>query len=212
MPLIHSESAKHSSQIAIWEIHENLNFFKEKLELSEQDEEFLANIHERRAVEWAASRYLLKTMLDRPVPFECIADDHGKPYVPDDPRHISISHSWGMAMVGMSDSAIGVDVQRESEKVSKIHHKFIAPEDYPVGIENLPTDTMHLAWSAKEALYKLFGKGEVDFRKHLRLELPADIDRYGKITGLIMKNEQHLTCEINYRFFRGYIWVYALPA
>lgn len=212
MPLIHSEKGKHNTDIAIWEIHENLAFFKERLELTEEDIAFLENIHERRAIEWAASRYLLKTMLDRPVPFECIADQHGKPFIPDDPRHLSISHSWGMAMIGLSDKTLGVDIQRESDKIERLRSKFVADDEYPPGVDHINVETLHLAWSAKEAMFKLFAKGELDFKKHLKLQLPPDVDRYGVINGTILKNEVEIRCEINYRFIRGYIWVYAIPA
>lgn len=212
MPLIHSEKGKNNTVISIWEIHENLEFFKDRLDLSEEDDAFLKRIHERRAVEWAASRYLLKTMLGRAVPFECIADEYGKPFIPDDSRHVSISHSWGMAMIGLSDGPLGIDIQRESAKIEKLQSKFVSRDEYPEGTDHLSIETLHLVWSAKEAMFKLFSRGKLDFKKHLRLQLPSDIDRYGVVKGTIRKDEFEFHCDISYRFIRGYIWVYALPA
>ena len=212
MPLIHTEQGRHDTTIGIWEIHEELDFFRKNLELNEEDEIFLENIHPRRAIEWAASRYLLKSLIGTAAPFSCLYDNHGRPYIPDDPRYISISHSYGMAAVGISNDPLGVDIQRETEKIIRIQTKFVG-KDERARLGNDPTSSiLHLAWSAKEAMFKLYSKGEIDFKKHLHLELPEIVDRYGIVKGSVLKPGVHINCEIHYRFIHGYIWVYAIPA
>ena len=210
MPIIHKEEARHNTQLAIWEIHEEMDYFMERLELTQSDQAFLDGIHPRRAIEWAASRYLLKVMLDRAVPFDCLVDDHGKPYIPDDPRHISISHSYGMASIALSDAPIGIDIQRETHKITRLYHKFVSDAELQV-LDPLSEADMHLFWSAKEAMFKLHGKGELDFRKHLHIDLHDHITSYGKVPGKISKGDLEIRCEIHYRFIHSYIWVYALP-
>jgi phosphopantetheinyl transferase len=211
MPLIHTEQGRHETTIGIWEIHEELDFFRSNLDLDEEDEKFLNDIHPRRAIEWAASRFLLKTLIGRAAPFSCLYDKHGRPYIPDDPRHISISHSYGMTAVGICNSALGIDIQRETEKIFNIQTKFIG-ENERAAVGDEPTSEMlHLAWSAKEAMFKLYGLGEIDFKKHLHVELPDSVDTYGIVSGRISKPEDHIICEIYYRFIHGFIWVYATP-
>jgi phosphopantetheinyl transferase len=211
MPLIHTEQGRLETSIGIWEIHEDLDFFRNHLDLNEEDENFLNGIHPRRALEWAASRYLLKTLSGHPTPFSSLYDQHGRPYMLDDPRYVSISHSYGMAAVGISMAPFGLDIQRQTDKVVHIQAKFIG-EDERNKIGSDPSSAvLHLAWSAKEAMFKLYSKGSVDFRKHLHLELPDEVDRYGSIKGTILKEGVHIDCDIQYRFIHGYIWVYALP-
>jgi len=210
MPLIHTEQGRHETTIGIWEIHEDLEFFRSNLDLNDEDEIFLSTIHARRAIEWAASRFLLKSLNGTAAPFSCLYDIHGRPYIPNDPRFISISHSYGMAAVGISDGPLGIDIQRETEKIFNIQSKFIGVDERAT-IGSEPTSAiLHLAWSAKEALFKLYSRGEIDFKKHLHIELPAAVDRYGLIKGVISKPEEHIVCDIHYRFIHGYIWVYAI--
>jgi 4'-phosphopantetheinyl transferase len=212
MPLIHTEPGRHETTISIWEIHEDLEFFRSNLNLNDEDEKFLNKIHPRRAIEWAASRFLLKKLIGTAVPFSCLYDHHGRPYIPDDTRCISISHSHGMVAVGISRSALGIDIQRETVKIIAIQKKFIS-ENERTEIGNNPTSAiLHLAWSAKEAMFKLYGRGEIDFRKHLHIDLPRSAERYGIVTGVISKPGEHIVCDIHYRFIHGYIWVYAIPA
>jgi 4'-phosphopantetheinyl transferase len=212
MPLIHTEEGRLETKIGIWEIHEELDFFRKNLDLNEEDENFLDSIHPRRAIEWAASRYLLKTLSGNTTHFSCLHDHHGRPYMPDDPRYISISHSYGMAAVGISQEPFGVDIQRLSEKVVKIQSKFIGKEER-ARIGDEPSKAMlHLAWSAKEAMFKLYSLGEIDFKKHLFVDLPDEAGRYGQIAGTISKPKEHIICDLHYRFIHGYIWVYAISA
>jgi len=212
MPLIHTEEGSHDTTLSIWEIHEDLEFFRNNLDLNEEDNNFLNNIHPRRAIEWAASRYLLKSLIGSPVPFSCLHDHHGRPYIPDDPRYVSISHSYGMAAVGISLNAIGIDIQRETEKINGIQNKFIGETERATIGSNPTSAILHLAWSAKESMFKLYGRGEIDFKTHLHVELPKKVDRYGIVKGTVSKSDTLIDCDIRYRFIHGYIWVYAMPA
>ncbi len=210
MPLIHTEEGRHDTTLGIWEIHEDLAFFRKNLELNEEDNHFLNHIHPRRAIEWAASRLLLKTLIGTTASFSCLHDHHGRPYLPDDPRYISISHSHGMAAVAISNVEVGIDIQRETEKIVLIQNKFIGEGERNVIGPEPASPLLHLAWSAKEAMFKLYSRGGIDFKKHLILFLPEKSDRYGHIKGVISKHAEHIDCDLYYRFIHGYIWVYAI--
>ena len=210
MPLIHTEQGRRDTTIGIWEIHEDLDFFRSILDLDEEDEIFLSQIHHRRAIEWAATRFLLKTLIGTGAPFSCLYDNHGRPYIPEDPRYISISHSYGMAAVAISDGPIGIDIQRETEKIDRIQGKFIGEEERSRIGHDPTSSVLHLAWSAKESMFKLYSRGEIDFKKHLHVDLPEAIDRYGIVKGTISKPGELIVCDILYRFIHGYIWVYAI--
>lgn len=212
MPLIHTEEGHNETTIGIWEIHEDLDFFRSNLDLNQEDNDFLNNIHPRRAIEWAASRFLLKSLAGSGAPFSCLYDNHGRPYIPEDPRFISISHSYGMTAVGISNERLGIDIQRETEKIAKIQSKFIGRDERARIGPDPGSALLHLAWSAKEAMFKLYSRGNIDFKKHLFVDLPHAIERYGMVTGRISKPDAHIVCDIRYRFIHGYIWVYAIQS
>lgn len=207
--MIHTEEGHNETTVGIWEIHEELDYFRSNLDLNEEDDNFLNRIHPRRAIEWAASRFLLKTLIGTTAPFSCLYDNHGRPYIPDDPRYISISHSYGMAAVGISDVQLGIDIQRETQKIVKIQTKFIGVDERASIGPNPTSALLHLAWSAKEAMFKLYGRGEIDFKTHLHVDLPTSVERYGLIRGTVSKPGVQISCDIQYRFIHGYIWVYA---
>ena len=212
MPLIHTEQGRRDTTIGIWEIHEELEFFRSNMDLNEEDEQFLDHIHPRRAIEWAASRFLLKTLIGRAAPFSCLYDNHGRPYIPEDPRYISISHSYGMAAVAISSGRLGIDIQRDTEKIARIQGKFIGAEERSRIGENPTSAMLHLVWSAKESMFKLYSRGKIDFKTDLHVDLPEAVDRYGIVKGTISKPDEHIVCDIHYRFIHGYIWVYAIPS
>ena len=115
-----------------------------------------------------------------------------------------------MAAVGISNVTLGIDVQRQTDKIIKIQTKFVG-KDERSAIGSEPSSVMlHLIWSAKEAMFKLYSRGEIDFKKHLHVELPSQVERYGLINGIISKEEKQIVCDIHYRFIHGYIWVYAI--
>ena len=212
MPLIHTEQGRRGTTIGIWEIHEDLDFFRSNLDLNEEDENFLSDIHPRRAIEWAASRFLLKILIGTGAPFSCLYDNNGRPYIPEDPRYISISHSYGMAAVAISNGPLGIDIQRETEKIVRIQGKFIGEKERSQIGHDATSAVLHLTWSAKESMFKLYSRGAIDFKKHLHVDLPEAVERYGIVKGTISKPGEHIGCDIHYRFIHGYIWVYAIEA
>ena len=85
------------------------------------------------------------------------------------------------------------------EKMVKIADKFLTNEEY--SIFNTPLATPHLPltilWSAKESVFKWYGDGGVDFRKHIQLQHINESDE--TINCIFTKTDTHLT--IHYRQF-----------
>jgi phosphopantetheinyl transferase len=128
-----------------------------------------------------AGRFLLQFLFpDFPYELIKIADTR-KPFLPDEQYHFSISHCGDYAAAIVSkDKRVGIDIELNTEKIEKLKHKFLSEKeqtliagsslaihDLPAGRQGsrLPT----LFWSAKEAVFKWYGDGGVDFRKDIRL-------------------------------------------
>ncbi|MCH2230103.1 MAG: 4'-phosphopantetheinyl transferase superfamily protein [Crocinitomicaceae bacterium] len=89
--------------------------------------------------------------------------DNGAPYLVGSDFHLSISHSHQFYAIYLSaKSNIGIDVQCIKNNIKKGVHYFVNLEEQNT-IE-LTLENLHLIWSAKEAIYKMF-KGEIEFYK-----------------------------------------------
>ena len=81
----------------------------------------------------------------------------GAPVINIDNCHISISHTGGWVAIAHNDSHnIGIDIERCSSRVLRVREKFLNQLELT---EIQPNDIVAntIAWTAKEALYKLFG-------------------------------------------------------
>ena len=90
------------------------------------------------------------------------------------PKHpkgsISLSHSKKGAVAAFSPFLeVGVDVEVTRTQLIKVAPKFIR-EDEQKFLTSLGTqEALQLIWGIKESLFKLYGEGGVDFKKHLHI-------------------------------------------
>ena len=88
----------------------------------------------------------------------------GKPYLIDYPGiHFSLSHSGNMAVLAISDSEIGIDVQERRGYQEKVAKRFYHESEIAV-IEAISdpaekANCFYQMWTAKEAYIKFTGKG-----------------------------------------------------
>lgn len=118
-----------------------------------------------------AGRYLLKYLFsDFPVSLIQIADTR-KPFLEDEAYHFSISHCGDYAAAIVSkEKRVGIDIEIITSKVERIKHKFLSEEEMVVANKTwLRTydELLTLLWSCKEAVFKWYGLGEVDFKEHM---------------------------------------------
>ena len=105
-----------------------------------------------RRVEYMVERLLLAEAFGGAV--ELLHNADGAPRV-DCCKHISISHTSGLIGVAVSElAAIGIDMERRSSRVLRVRCKFL--DDEELGrIAADDADANLVAWTAKEAMYKL---------------------------------------------------------
>lgn len=89
-------------------------------------------------------------------------DEYGKPYFIDSSVHFNISHSGKYVLAAVSDSPVGVDIQKHDgesidyylDSLSTYERRIIATVD-----ERNRTDLFYRTWSAKESYVKAIGLG-----------------------------------------------------
>jgi phosphopantetheinyl transferase len=224
MPLIYQHQINENSHLGVWHIAEGEAFFLERVPLQRE----ITHWHKR--LQHLAGRFLLTELVpDFPHELIRIADTR-KPFLENEAWHFSLSHCGDYAAAIVSrDKRVGVDVELVSEKVERVQGKFLTEEEWGmiqglgadrwplvVGREAMGVDrwalggnsqlsTLHYqlltaCWSIKEALFKWKGTGEIDFKKHLRIERIELKDNEGKAYCRFFK-DANIELVVNFLFF-----------
>jgi phosphopantetheinyl transferase len=142
-----------------------------------------------RQIERIVTRLLIYELLGKQVIIDY--DENGKPLLRDDKRQISISHTSGMVAVVIGNKFAGVDVEKISGRVAKIAHKFLSPTELDsIDISNQMLH-MYAFWSAKETIYKIYGRKKLDFKDNIKIEA-FDIKDKGTIKANLQTDESEL--------------------
>ncbi len=198
-----------TGEMAIWQIEEPESFFLQNLELTIQEEQRFQKIKGRRRLEWIAARWLLHYLSNSAERIPCVADEFGKPHLENSNLEISISHSQKLVTVVIDEKNLGVDIQLLVSKIKRIAHKFMREEESDSLVEDTMIEQLHVYWGAKEALYKAYGRKELDFKKHIMIT-PFFYDGKGSTKGLVEKGKFKASFDVFYEKLGDYMLVYAL--
>jgi phosphopantetheinyl transferase len=201
MPLFY-DKINGNAKIAIWHIAEEKNFFLQKVPLQREI------THPHKQLQHLAGRYLLQHLYpDFPYHLIEIADTR-KPFLPNEEYHFSISHCGDYAAVIVSkDHRVGIDIELVTPKVEKIKHKFLNEEEIELvngqwSMVNGEIRLLTLLWCCKEAVFKWYGSGEVDFKDDIHLQ-PFDLNVDEGIISCEFVKDEKFSLNIQYIFFDG---------
>ncbi|GAB3017897.1 hypothetical protein GCM10027051_23550 [Niabella terrae] len=193
MPIFFQQDINQQTRLGIWQITEPESFFIPNVPLHREVS------HPHKRLQHLAGRFLLKYLFpDFPSQLIRIADTR-KPYLPDADYQFSISHcgQWAAAIVSRHQR-VGIDIEIPVEKIVGIRQKFVSKEEM-THLDPKTVEEYTQIWSAKEAVFKWYGAGQVDFRRHIQLR-SRDQQR-GLFHCLFTKNDNQL--EIPIRQFPG---------
>lgn len=209
MPIFFQHQINENTRLGIWKIEETEEFFKGNVPLHREV------THPHKRMQHLAGRFLLQFLFpDFPYQLIEIADTR-KPFLPDEQYHFSISHCGDYAAAIVSSSKrVGIDIEIPVEKIGRIMYKYLSAKEHelfnliPGGENNTAAMNYNeptLLWSAKEAVFKWYGDGGVDFRK--QIQLLKQHEGTETIDCFFSKDESELT--IHYRLFDGLVlaWV-----
>lgn len=168
--MISSQFEHNQASILIWEMTESINEMLNMLLKSELFvDDYNALTNDKRRREFLASRLALSELFGKEIKIEYKAD--GKPYIPGEDTQISITHSgkW-IAVMAHPARVCGIDLECRTEKFRKLYTRFLNPEEQQYLYDETDLTKVQLAWSAKEALFKIIGNDAVDFANHLHIE------------------------------------------
>jgi len=182
---------ENNCQIAIWDLNESLT---ELLKLGARFDS--SNFKtEKRKKDFLVSRLLLNELeLNQQISY----NSNGAPEISNG-KHISISHSKNLVAIIISDKKIGLDIEYISEKPLKLSSKFITGNS----LQDLTKEKATLIWCCKEAVFKWYQKGGVNFIKDITIT-EFSVKEKGIITIQFKKKELNL----NYQKINNHYLVY----
>ncbi|MBV5342211.1 4'-phosphopantetheinyl transferase superfamily protein [bacterium] len=172
-----------SSSILIWEITESESeLIKMLTNFDVYEPEFKQLRTNKRKFEFLAARIALNILASHEVVVDYSSD--GKPYCVDNSLKISISHSgsWVVVMVH-STCEVGIDIEVPTDRFLKLYQRFLNKTEQNSLFDANDLRKVQLAWSAKEALYKIIGNEAVNFDKQLEV-MDFSLDNVGSFKGI----------------------------
>ncbi len=210
MPLhTHKEIGK-GSRIVVWEIGESVNWFLSKLELDEDEKQRYKGFRtDQRRVHWLAYRHILKNIVGKGSTIRVRYNAHNKPYIDLSDDHISVSHSGKFAAVIISHKRpVGIDIEQIHPRLHKVADKFVSPDETGKDLAGMSSGELCLHWCAKEALYKLYGERQLDFREHIRIQSPSGLE--GGFQGMICREGDERLFQLRSETIEDYCLVYVV--
>lgn len=203
MPLFYQHNINHSTKLAVWKITEPEYFFLEKACVQKEI------THPHKRLQHLAGRYLLQ-ILHPGFPFELIEiGESKKPLLSNGKLHFSISHCGDFASAIISEEkSVGIDVELVTPKIERIKNKFLSEKELQLIARKNPAtkitdyELLTLCWSAKEAIFKWYGKGNVDFKTNMIVDDLFFENREGRVDAHFQK--QHQTdLKVTFKFFEN---------
>lgn len=161
-----------------------------------------------RKFEWLSIRLLLDEVVNNCPDIHY--NMYGKPFLQKCPIHISISHSFHkIAVLTNNSKSTGVDLQHLNNKIFRIREKFLRKEELlrkkDISLEELTT-----YWSAKEALFKVYGKGDIFLGEHIQINEFDFNPKGGKLSGKLLLEEFPNDFNLRYELIEDYILAYVV--
>ena len=205
MPLYKSITANNHTKVLIWKIEESEEVLRQHIELTTLCENRIATmkseIHRRG---FLSVRQLLKVAGYKPS--DLYYDDEGRPHLKDG-KKISITHSFIFSAIVISEKIVGIDIEKQREKIKIIAKKFVGEEHKFVTTSN-QVELLTFIWCIKESLYKAFAKSGISFKQHIKV-LPFNYgDKSGKAS--VIYEKEIKVYDVYFLAFDGFGFAYAI--
>ncbi|MGY5351537.1 4'-phosphopantetheinyl transferase family protein [Wenyingzhuangia sp. IMCC45533] len=196
MPLFKSIQINETTQAFVWKITESIDFLKD-IYLSKNS---LNRLNSMKSVQhqkgFLSIRHLLKQI--HLSDDDLYYNEHGKPLLKSG-LHISITHSFDFSAIVISDKNVGIDIEKNREKIKVIKHRFTDIEQYQLDNEQYIQKLTYI-WGAKESMYKIHPCGGMSFKN----DLIVSNYNHSSAIGLINTPELVINCDIKFYPIENY--------
>ncbi|ANH59753.1 4'-phosphopantetheinyl transferase superfamily protein [Dokdonia donghaensis] len=215
MPLYKTITVSPTTKVYIWKIEESLETLKSTLPLGEGQTHILTPHCQKRLDSMKSDLHQRGFMSIRHLlaeagytDFDLYYSPSGKPHLHDG-KHISITHSYTFTAIIISDNPVGIDIEKQRDKILRIAHKFTPIEEYyTLTSSEARIRKLTYVWGAKESLYKLYNQEGLSFLKHIDVQ-DFEMDA-SQTTARVVYNGASSTYAIYLMEFEGFTCVYGL--
>lgn len=208
MPLYKTITSVPQTTVYVWYITESEAWLRTGLTLKESSVNRLftmsSELHRRG---FLSIRHLLRTAgyTDQ----ELFYDTNGKPHLKDG-KYISITHSYEFTAIIISKQPVGIDIEKQRDKIMRIAPKFIGFEELYLNDLETPIKELTVVWGAKESMYKLYGQKSLGFKAHCMVA-PFQMSA-GKTVSRIVYENDNLKFDVFFEEMLDFILVFIIPA
>ncbi|MGY0408042.1 MAG: 4'-phosphopantetheinyl transferase family protein [Polaribacter sp.] len=200
-----------TTTVFIWKIEESLDALYTSIFLKDESKIRLSSmkseLHQRG---FLSIRHLLQKAGYSDT--DLVYDAFGKPHLKDG-KFISITHSFTFTAIIISDDLkVGIDIEKQRDKILKIAHKFTLVEEYKtIANHDALISKLTIVWGAKESLYKIYGKKKLLFLHHIYIEDFKFVDKktIGEIRYPEVSGDEASFYNIEFLEFEGFMCVFA---
>lgn len=195
------------TKLLIWEINESLDQLVELLPYPDMYSTELKQIKtDKRRLEFLASRVAFYQLTNSSCPITYT--HNGKPLCIDNQYQLSISHTkqW-VAVIVHQNHQVGIDIEVSTPRFEKLYTRFLNQNEQKELLLDNNFKKIELAWSAKEALYKIIGEQAVDFKNQLEI-LNFELKQHGSFIAVHLPTITKF--EISYELDPNFNLVYCI--
>ncbi|KQC32227.1 4-phosphopantetheinyl transferase [Nonlabens sp. YIK11] len=207
MPVIKTITNRFNTRVFVWQVTESEAWLRSGIDLSQNSINRLVTMSsEMHRRGFLSIRHLLlhAGYTDKDLYY----DELGKPHL-DGECYISITHSYELTAIIISDATTGIDVEKRRDKILRIAKKFVNYESDFVENQENKTSALTVIWGAKESMYKCLGQKGLGFYDHCKVE-PFELASHHTISRIDF-NEIQLSYDTYFEEILEYTLVYILP-
>lgn len=198
---IHTDDA----DILIWELTESEVELMQQIQNFERYQQDYQKLKtQKRKLEFLAARIAFQQLTNAS---ETVVYGHdGKPYCESLNYKLSITHTqkW-VAVIVHPSLEIGIDIETPNIRFKTLYKRFLNSSEQEYLASSI--NKIQLAWSAKEALYKIIGKDAVDFATQLEIA-DFELASEGKFKARHLDSNQYFI--LKYQLFESFNLVYCI--
>ena len=170
MRLYLKKKLDNEAEIGVWQITETEEELKELSSTPSDEMEEISFIRsESLRKQRLAVRALLNTMFDEKVYLS--HHDNGKPYIENNPVNISITHTAKyVAVILHEEENVGIDIESLDRDFSVVEKKALSEDEIDDLEDEKRNEQLAIYWCAKEAIFKLLSRYNVDFAEQIEIE------------------------------------------
>ena len=170
MALYLRKKLDNKAEIGVWQVTETEEELKALSSIPSDEMEEISFIRsESMRKQRLAVRALLDQMFEEKVYLS--HHDNGKPYLENNPVNISITHTEKyVAVILHEEENVGIDIESLDRDFSAVEKKALSEDEIEDLDDDKRNEQLAIYWCAKEAVFKLLSRYNVDFAEQIEIE------------------------------------------